>query len=350
MGLIVGVSVLAFAISALPPASAAMCNEMAHGPVLIKADKDFTAANGVVSGSGTSSNPYLIANLMLNDLTPGFGLKVDNSRGAITKFFNVQCIQSSFTDSAPSGSVLIWLVNIHTTTTISDSSTNSGRAGGSVAVRLDSSSSVTLNNLSINKFGSDGIQVNSSDHITIINTKSKATGQGVDVENSHDLTIGQACTLSSGAGCNEFTYDDGRGLVVGNSFNIQVISTITTADDTGGILLDGSGTYGVTLTNGDAHGNGPICPAGTPTGLRVDTIGGIAVTNGAHDITVRGYTITGNTHFDILNGGDGKYPNPCTGLTETLKKQTPPGGANLDFNGNCYTTQFGFSPVPTSTC
>ncbi len=348
-------ALVALVVSAIPRASAATCNEVHHGPILIQSNADFTAANGVVSGSGTASVPYLIANLQLNDLTPGYGLKVDNTKGHITKSFNVQCIQSSFTDSAPSGSVLIWVVNIHTATTISDSSTNSGRAAGSVAVRLDFSSSITLNRLSINKFGFDGIQVNSSNQITIINTKSKASHNGVDVENSHDLTIGQTCSLSSGAGCNEFTYDDGRGLVIGNSFNIRVLYTITTADDTGGVLLDGSGTYNVTMTNGDANGNGPICPSGTPTGEKVDTISGISVTNGAHDINVKGYTINANGDgfggfFDIMNGGNGGYLNPCNGQITLFKKPTPPGGVNLDFNGNCYHFEFNFNPVPTSSC
>ncbi len=345
---------LAAASLALPRAAAGGCNESAHGPILIQSNADFTAANGVVSGRGTSTNPYLIANLQLNDLTPGFGLKVDNSKGKITVFFNIQCIQSSFTDSPPSGAVLIWLVNIHTATTISDSSANAGRAGGSVGVRLDSSSGITLNNLSVNKFAADGILVSGSDHITVIDDKSKSVSMGLHVVNSHDLTIGQVCNLNSGQGCDEFTYDDGWGLLVENSFNVQVLVTITAADDTGGVRLDGKGTYNVTLTNGDAHGNGPICPSGTPTGLVVDDESGIAVANGAHDINVKGYTITANGNgfggfFDIMNGGNGGWLNPCTGAV-TILTPTPPGGANLDFNGNCYHTEFGFSPVPTSTC
>ncbi len=346
---------LSLVVLAFPRASAAMCNEVPHGPILIQTNADFTGANGVVSGSGTSANPFVIANLQLNDLTPGYGLKVDNSKGRITKFFNIDCIQSTFTDSAPSGSVLIWLVNIHTATAISDSSTNSGRAGGSVAVRLDSSSAITLNNLSINKFGADGILLSGSDHITILDTKSKSSTNGLEVVNSHDLVIGQVCNTGTGSGCDELTYDDGRGLFVENSFNIQVLYTITSADDTGGVLLDGSGTYNVTMTNGVASANGPICPSGTPTGQKVDTISGISVTNGAHDINVKGYTINANGDgfggfFDIMNGGNGGYLNPCNGQITLFKKATPSGGTNLDFNGNCYHLEFNFNPVPTTTC
>ena len=76
---------------------------------------------------------------------------------------------------------------------------------------------------------------------------------------------------------------------------------------------------------------------------KTDIISGIAIINGAHDINVKDYTIQGDAHYDIMNGGDGKYLNRCTGLVENLSI-TPPGGANLDMNGNCYSTQFGFDP------
>ncbi len=308
---------------------------MAHAPITIKADRDFTAANGVVSGDGSAGNPYLISNVKLNDLTPGYGLKVDNSKGGVTKYFNIQCVQSSFQTAPPKGARLIWVVGVHETTRISDVSANSGEDAASDGTQLDSSSNITLDNLSINKFGHDGVQLNSSDHITILHSKLKTLRNGVTVNSSHDISMGDPCDLTAP-----------------DTYNIQVQYTKTNADDTGGILLDGSGTFSVTLTNGVASGNGPICPqsGGVPTGDKVDTIAGIAITNGAHDINVKGYTINGNTR-DITNGGDGMYVNPCTGLTEMLNgRNTSPGGGGLDLNGNCYHTEFGFFPVPTSSC
>ena len=262
-------------------------------------------------------------------------------------------MQSSFQNAPPKGARLIWIVGVHTTTRISDISANSGEDVASDGTQLDSSSNITLDNLSINKFGHDGVQINSSDHITILHSKLKAMHNGVTVQSSHDISMGDPCDLTAQSGtCNEFTYDDGRGIYVNNSYNVQVQYTKTNADDTGGILLDGSGTFLVTLTNGTASGNGPICPqsGGVPTGDKVDTIAGIAITNGAHDINVKGYTINGNTR-DLTNVGDGLYINPCTGLTEMLNgRSTSPGGSGLDLNGNCYHTEFGFFPVPTSSC
>src|SRR5437899_1645673 len=54
-------------------AFAVTCAPVDHAPITIKADRDFTAANGVVSGDGSAVNPYLISNVKLNDLTPGNG-------------------------------------------------------------------------------------------------------------------------------------------------------------------------------------------------------------------------------------------------------------------------------------
>jgi len=334
--------------------AAASCSLVHHGPILIQRDSDFTGANGVISGSGTATDPYIFANLQLKDLSPGYGLKVDNSKAKITKFFNIDCVQSNWTNAPPKGATLIWIVKVVTATTISRVSANSGEAGGSVGIRIDGSSSILLTDESINKFGSDGVRVTDSDHVTVLQSKLKAMGNGLALIDSHDILVGQSCTLVNGNGCNEFTYDDGRGILVENSYNVLVVYTITNADDTGGVLLDGTGTYNVTLLNGKATADGPICEGGVPTGAVVDTISGISVTNGAHDIAVHGYTINANGngfggYFDIMNGGNGGWLNPCT-LESTTFRATPSGGANLDFSGNCYHFEFGFDPAPTPAC
>lgn len=351
VGLLLALAVVAVA----PAARAASCSPTAHAPILITKNSDFNAANGVASGTGTASDPFLLANLQFSQMPGGYGLKVDNSKGTVTAYFAVTCVQSNFTLSAPSGSTLVWIVNVHQATTISLVSANAGEAGGSVGIRLDGSSAITLDNESINKFGSDGVQVNNSDHITILDSKLKAFRNGLSLLNSHDITVGQPCTLTSGNGCNEFTYDDDRGILIENSYAIAVTGTITNADDSGGILIDGSNSFNIFLTDGKATANGPICPSGSPTGIVSDTIAGISVANGAHDITVRGYTINANGDgaggfFDIMNGGNGLYMDPCTLVVTALKRATPPGGANLDFNDNCYHFEFNFNPVPTSSC
>src|SRR6266436_1998907 len=155
----ISVAILAVGVSAVllagSGALAATCTPVAHAPITIKSDGDFTAANGVVSGDGSAGNPYLISNVKLNDLTPGYGLKVDNSKGGVTKYFNIQCVQSTFQNAPPKGARLIWLVGVHTTTRISYVSANSGEDVASDGTQLDSSSNIKLDNLRINKFGHD---------------------------------------------------------------------------------------------------------------------------------------------------------------------------------------------------
>ncbi|VVB95856.1 Uncharacterised protein [uncultured archaeon] len=343
------------AVSVTPATASSLCNPLPHEPILITSDNDFTHTNGVVSGTGTASDPYLISNWQIKNLTPGYAIKVDNSEGEITKFFKIGCIQSNFAQVPATGAKLIWLVNIHTPTTISDVAGNSRDAFGVIGIQLDLSGNISLDRLSLNRIGDHGILLNSSDHINIIRSKLKADGDGVLMQNSHHITIGSQCNLATGTDCNAFTYDDGRGIWINNSHDVLVQYTITSADDSGGIVIDGNESYNVTLINGIAAGNGPICRMDPetgirkPTGLRIDFISGIAIINGAHDISVKDYNIHGNAHYDIMNGGDGNYLNRCTGIVEHISK-TLPGGANIDLNGNCYGTQSGFSPTPTKNC
>src|SRR5690349_11912885 len=67
--------------SMVPMASAATCTVTSHKPILITSDNDFTASNGVISGSGTASDPYIIGTWKINDLNSGSGIKIDNSNG-----------------------------------------------------------------------------------------------------------------------------------------------------------------------------------------------------------------------------------------------------------------------------
>jgi hypothetical protein len=336
--------------------ASASCNLIQHGPILIANDSDFTSANGVIAGIGTAIDPYIVGNLQIKNLSNGYGIKVDNSKGKITKSFKIQCIQSNFDQIQPSSTKFIWIVNIHSPTMISNIQGNSLDAHGVIGVELDNSSNIILDSLSLNRIGSHAVLLQHSDHIGIFRSKLKADGDGLRAENSHHLIIGSLCDLTKGTDCNEFTYDDERGIWLKNSHDVSIQYTITSADDGGGIVVDGNDSYNVTITNGTASGNGPICRTNPstgnrePTGPRIDFISGIAIINGAHDVNVKGYTIQGDAHFGIENGSDGKYLNPCTHTKENLSPITPGGGNNLDLNGNCYSTQFGFDPEPTKIC
>lgn len=350
---IVGLLTVVGAMGLVPRVAAGACKGSQHSAILIASNADFTAANGVVSGTGTPSDPFVIANLAITDLSAGYAIKVDNSAGTITKSFNVTCVSVNWKTVAPGGGTAVWILDVHTPTTISLIMSNSGEIPNSNGIVLQSSSNIVLNDVSFNKMGGDGIAVLGSDHITVLDSKSKAAGDGLHLVDSHDITVGQACNVGGGSGCDEFTYDDNRGIEIRDSYNIQVIDTMTSSDDSGGMLISGSGTYNVLLTGGMATADGPICHAGQASGYVSDTITGIAIVDGAHDITVRGYTIQANGdgglgYFDIMDGGKGVYLSPCGGLV-TLPV-TPLGGANLVFVDTCYRFEYGFVPAPPSSC
>ena len=350
---IVSLSAVMVAVGILPHASAAACNPVPHGAIRISSDADFTGANGVVSGSGSPADPYVLANLAINDMSAGYGLEIDNSQHGISVTFNIACVASNWKVASSAGGALVHLKGITTPTTVSLLMSNSGELPNSVGLRVEGSSHLLLMDESFNKMGGDGIQIVGSSFITILDSKSKAAGNGLLIQDSHDIVVGQACAVGGGQGCDEFTYDDNRGILIQDSQNIQVIDTMTSADDSGGILITGPLTSGISLSGGEATANGPICHAKTASGYVSDTITGIAIVDGAHDVSVTGYTVQANGdggggYFDIMNGGKGLYLSPC-GTLLTLPA-TPPAGANIGFTDTCYRFEFGFNPAPPSSC
>src|SRR6266705_2262072 len=90
---------------------------------------------------------------------------------------SVAVVPAASASCAPAnGATLIWIVKVRAATTISRVSANSGEAGGSVGIRIDGSSAILLEDESINKFGSNGVQVTASDHITVVRIKLNALG------------------------------------------------------------------------------------------------------------------------------------------------------------------------------
>jgi hypothetical protein len=50
---------------------------VSHDPILIVGDVDFTQENGVTSGSGTESNPYIIENYRIE--SDGYGISLTDT-------------------------------------------------------------------------------------------------------------------------------------------------------------------------------------------------------------------------------------------------------------------------------
>ncbi len=196
------------------PATPALAGTGAHAAITISSNADFSACGCVTSGDGTAANPFVIGPWAISAPsggTSGWSVKVDNSRGRITDYFNVFGISSAYNDTNTTDPA-IWLVNIHTATTISGN--NAHPTGGNnlgIGVELDNSSNIGIDGVDYNKGNGIGVFVNGSSNVSINNSKLKATcnlcsphtGDGIYAVNSAILQIGpmSPTTMASASTC-----------------------------------------------------------------------------------------------------------------------------------------------------
>ena len=329
--------VLAFA----GPAGTAV--SASHAAITIAKDADFQSCACVTSGSGTSSNPYVIGPWTITAASAGgWAIKVDNSSGAVTKFFHIDGITAGY-DDLNAAHPLIWLIKVTRPTTIASVQATFDGTG----IKLDDDANVTLTGLELNRMQGDGVLATSSSDVSIVNSKLKTEQSGFHAKNSDHLQIGVGCKTS----CNDFTYDNWRGLWLENTHDVTVRYLTTAAEDTTAMYLDGSGTYNVDIGFSTANSSGSICEVGGQgaTGLVTDTDGGIRLVNGAHDNTIHDVTAHGNVAEDIASGGDGFWLNPCTGTNVPISPTTAPMGSGNVFGNLCYTLT-NIPTLPAKTC
>src|SRR5712692_1890339 len=78
-----------------------------HAAITITSNADFAACACVTGGSGTASDPYVIGPWTIPaESAGGWALKVDNSSGAITAYFRVAGIVSTYDDLNTAHSVV----------------------------------------------------------------------------------------------------------------------------------------------------------------------------------------------------------------------------------------------------
>jgi hypothetical protein len=361
-------TIMTMALFASPAAAAFATTNTpvgAHAAITISSNADFSACGCVTSGNGTAANPFVIGPWSISAPsggTSGWSVKINNSHGKITEYFNIFGISSAYNDTNPADPT-IWLVNVTTPTTISGN--NADPTGGNdlgIGIELDNSSNISIDGVDYNKGNGTGVFINGSSNISVNNSKLKATcvlcsphtGDGIYAVNSSGLQIGTGADCPTSGPCNDVTYDDGFGAWLVNTHNVVINETSSDANDTGGYVLDGSNTYNVTLENSTANGTGPICITvngqKVNTGYFTDLQGGLHIINGAHDNTITNDSFTANSGISIASGGYGFYYNICTGnLTQPFTPVEPGMGANNTFTNICYTSTNIASPPP-STC
>ena len=355
---------------ALPARSSLATTAGSHAAITITSNAGFTRCACVTSGDGSAAHPYVIGPWSINAPsggTRGWSVKVDNSAGAITDYFNIFGISSTYNDTNPSDPA-IWLVDVKTPTRISGTSADptSGNDLG-IGIELVYSANISVDNVDYNKGNGTGAYINHSSNVSIDNAKFKATcslcaphvGDGIYAVNSTNVQVGTGsdCPTSASVPCVDVTYDDGMGVWFHNSNNSVIDRTSASANDTGGYVLDGSGSHNDTVENSTSSGTGNICftfnGQRVNSGYYTDLQGGLHLINGAHNNTIRGDTFRSKTGLDISSGGniikgvDSFYDACQAAYVPYTQTPTPVMGSGNTFANNCYgSTDIASLPAP----
>ncbi len=216
--------ILSLAVMITPLASAVLVDQ---APIYIDGNSNFTPENGVSSGSGTESDPYIIENWNISS-TSGACIEITNT--------DAYFIVRNCTLSGTSSTAVIVLNNV-----------TNGRvegntvSGGSEGIRLSSSSSNTITNNTCNNTY-HGILLLSSSSNTITNNTCTSDFFGIRLSSSSSNTI-------TNNTCNNNTY--GIHLEYYSSNNTLTNNTCNN-NNSEGIHLESSSN---TLTNNTCTGN-----------------------------------------------------------------------------------------------
>ena len=313
--IVVPFTVIAAALLAAPAPAFA---DGGHAAITITSNAGFSTCGCVTSGNGTAASPFIIGPFSIpapSGGTGGWSVKIDNSGGGITDYFNISGISSTYNDTNPSDPT-IWLVNVHTATTMSGTSGNNLGIG----IELDNSSNISIDNVSYNKGNGIGVFVNGSSNVSINNSKLKATctlcsphvGDGIYAVNSSNVQIGNGSDCPNSTPCVDVTYDSGFGVYLLNTHDVVIDKTSADSDDTGGYILDGASTYNVTVENSSSSATGPICITfngqKVNTGYHSDLQGGLHLINGAHDNIITNDKFSGNATTTSRAAGMASIP------------------------------------------
>src|SRR6267378_3504177 len=189
---------------------------VAHTQILINGDSKFTAANGVTGGTGTVSDPYLIAGWNINVCwqCPYYGIEVANTT-AYFRIFNVTV--SSLITAQPATGILL------------NNATN-GRIDNSVV--QDESvfccGGIIVESGSCNNFSScstyDTVGAYGSTNVTISGNsiRADASGNVLGVKGSSNVNIINNTILMGGLAPIGAPWRPSNGIVVSSSGNVKI--------------------------------------------------------------------------------------------------------------------------------
>jgi len=195
-----------------------------HDPILIDGDGSFTPANGVTSGSGTATDPFIIENWTISARDRN-GIEVRNTRVTFT-IRNVVVLDGQ--DRSQRG--IIW----QNVSNARLEGSNLSRNYHGLEVVAGSNLTVADNRVEANAFY--GIWIERSNETTLVrNTVSNTSVQGIFIREAFDVLVTDNDIVANGA-----------GMLVANSIEVRIYgnrivgSVYYPADDTtGGNAWDG---------------------------------------------------------------------------------------------------------------
>lgn len=269
--LVLGLSMIAL-VMAVPGAVVAYPT---HEPILIDGNKGFTAANGVIGGSGTAEDPYLIAGWQINP-TSGAGVRIAHT----TAHFEIRDLVIQGTSSSFNGPKGIWL----------DQAQN-------FEVRA-----VEVSNCMA------GILVHKAADAVIQGCSAHDNGLGIYVSYSREVAVEQNTVLSNTVGGIDFDCSEScsaRGNVValsGGGVGILYSRWITVSENA--MIRDGVRMSGRTLPEFSSHtitpdntvGELPVYYYSGARGMRLEGIqAGQIILAGCQNIQIVGLTLRGSS-------------------------------------------------------
>jgi parallel beta-helix repeat protein len=288
----------------------------ARSPILINGNGDFTAANGVVSGSGTAYDPFIIADwditassdhgIWIQDTDAHFILRscqVHDSSGMYYGLMLSNCVNGTIenNDFLNDGGGIVLSSSSGNTLTNNTCNSNPDSEG----ISLSSSSNNTLINNTCNSNGGAGISLFDSDNNTLVNNSCSSNNYGMYlyVSSNNNTICNNSCSNS---------LVDGIHLISssGNALSNNNCST----NHAWGIFLDYSNNNTLNNNNCSSNSNdGMMLESSSNNNTLVWNRGFWNTYNGIDVVSSRDNTLISNNWSS--NGYDGAYIGYSTNNT-----------------------------------